>query len=111
MSLRLKPRPAKEEPWNSSSWARSHTAANDLDLPDHDFWVFDSTQLVLMRFTADDRSLGHDLVTDPVSIARHEAWIDLAMSHATPWQDYLAEDRTRAEPPIRLRPEVTTGGP
>lgn len=85
--------------------------ANQLDLPDHDFWVFDSAQLVLMRFTADDRALSHDLVTDPALIARHEEWIDLAMAHATPWQDYLAEDPTRAEPPIRLRPEVTTGGP
>ncbi|GAA5171969.1 hypothetical protein GCM10023321_71170 [Pseudonocardia eucalypti] len=85
--------------------------ANELNLPDHDFWVFDSTQLVLMRFTKDDRSLGHDLITDPGLIARHEAWIDLAMAHATPWRDYVAEDHTRAEPPIRLHPEVTTGGP
>jgi hypothetical protein len=63
-----------------------------------------------MRFTDDDRSLGHELVTDPGLIARHEGWIDLAMAHATRWTDYVAEDSTRTEPPIRLRPEVTTGG-
>jgi hypothetical protein len=84
--------------------------ANELNLPDHDFWVFDSAALVLMRFTADDRSIGHDLITDPETIARHQAWIDLAATNATPWRDYLAEDPTRAEPPIRLRPEVTAGG-
>ncbi|WP_051580126.1 DUF6879 family protein [Pseudonocardia acaciae] len=84
--------------------------ANELDLPDHDFWVFDSSRLLLMPHTADDRLLETQLITDPEMIAWHEAWIDLALTHATPWKDYVAEDPTRAEPPIRLRPEVTTGG-
>lgn len=72
--------------------------ANDLDLPDHDFWVFDSTTLLLMPFTADDRLLGCQVVTDPELIARHEKWIDLAMTHATPYLQYLAEDPSRATP-------------
>nr|WP_156935480.1 DUF6879 family protein [Pseudonocardia spinosispora] len=84
--------------------------ANELELPDHDFWVFDSTHLLLMRFTANDRPLGHDLISDPALIARHEAWLDLALAQATPWKDYVAEDPTRTEPPIRLQPGVTTGG-
>ena len=105
--------------WSNAQNARNgediryltRSRANQLDLPDHDFWVFDSAQLVLMPFTADDRLHEPELLTDPALVARHEAWIDLAMAHATPWQDYLAEDPTRAEPPIRLRPEETTGGP
>ena len=84
--------------------------ANELDLPDHDFWVFDSALLVLMRWTADDRRLGHDVVTDPDIVARHEAWIDLAMAHSTPYRDYIAEDPTREYPPIRLAGEVAAGG-
>jgi hypothetical protein len=84
--------------------------ANELALPDHDFWVFDSARLLLMPFTSDDRLLATQIVTDPELVARHEAWIDLAMAHATRWVDYVAEDPTRTEPPIRLTPEVTAGG-
>lgn len=73
--------------------------AHELDLPDHYFWVFDSEILVLMRFTGDDRPLPHEVVTDPELVTRHEAWIDLAMQHATPYAEYLAQDPTREEPP------------
>lgn len=78
------------------------TEANALDLPDHDFWVFDSTRLVELRFTADNRPLGHDLISDPVVAARHEDWIHRASAVATPWADYVAEDPTRAWPPVRV---------
>lgn len=73
--------------------------AAELDLPDHDFWVFDAETLVLLRFTRDDRLLGLEVVTDPELVARHEAWIDLAMRHATPYTEYLAQDPTREDPP------------
>jgi hypothetical protein len=73
--------------------------ADALDLPDWDFWVFDSTTLLLMPFTADDRLLDCEIVTDPELVARHEAWIDLAMAHASLYAEYLAEDPARATPP------------
>lgn len=76
----------------------ARTDAARLDLPDHDFWVFDASTLVLMRFTADDRPLHHEIVTDPELVARHEGWMDLAMAHATPYQDYLAQDPSRERP-------------
>jgi hypothetical protein len=78
--------------------------ANALNLPDHDFWVFDSVRLIELRFTADGRPLYHDLVTDPDIEARHEEWIHRALAAATPSADYLADDCTRAWPPIRLGP-------
>jgi hypothetical protein len=78
-------------------------AAVALDLPDHDFWVFDSARLVELRFTGDDRPLDHDLITDPDVVARHEAWFEQAFAAAVPWADYLAEDRTREDPPARSR--------
>ena len=81
----------------------TRTAAAALDLPDHDFWVFDSARLVELRFTGDDRPLDHDLITDPDLVARHEAWFERAFAAAVPWADYLAEDRTREEPPVRSR--------
>lgn len=85
-----------------SIWYLARTEANRLDLPDHDFWIFDSERLVEMRFTEDGRSLGHDLITDPAIVARHEDWVHRALDAATPSVDYLAEDPTRAWPPVRL---------
>jgi hypothetical protein len=76
--------------------------ANALDLPGHDFWVFDSARLVELRFTDDGRPLGHDLITDPETVARHEEWIRRAFDAATPSAGYVAQDPTRAWPPIRL---------
>lgn len=43
--------------------------------------------------------LPHEVVTDPELVARHEAWIDLAMQHATPYHKYLAQDPSREDPP------------
>jgi hypothetical protein len=80
----------------------SRDKANELDLPDHDFWVYDSARLAELRFTDDGRVVGYDLFTDRDSVARHEEWINRAFEAATPYADYVAEDRTRAWPPIRL---------
>ena len=75
------------------------SAANKLDLPAQDFWIFDGERLALMYFTADHRLLGADLVTDPVIVARHDRWLDMAMCHAIPYVEYLAADPTRELPP------------
>jgi hypothetical protein len=72
--------------------------ANALGLPAHDFWVFDSSRLVLMYFTADNRHLGSELITEPEMVQRHERWLDLAFEHATPHRQYLAEDPSREDP-------------
>jgi hypothetical protein len=76
--------------------------ANELNLPDHDFWVFDSKIVAELRFTADDRWIGADMITEPALVAQHEAWAKLALDHATPYRDYVAEDPTRANLASRL---------
>jgi hypothetical protein len=76
----------------------NRTKANDLDLPTHDFWVFDGQRLALMYFTADGRWLGADLVTEPAIVERHERWMDVAVARATPYAEYLAADPTRGLP-------------
>jgi hypothetical protein len=75
--------------------------ANALDLPDHDFWVFDSEVVCFLRFTADGRPLGHDVIADPELAARHEEWIFRAQGAAVPYDDYVAADPTRVLPPGR----------
>lgn len=78
------------------------SAANALELPDHDFWVFDQARMTELRFVADGRLLGHDLITDPAIVARHEEWVERAATAAIPSADYIAEDPSRVCPPIRL---------
>ena len=62
--------------------------ASDLGLPDHDFALFDSAQVVLLNFDADDRPLQHELVTDPGIVLRHCQWRDAAWHHAMPYEQY-----------------------
>lgn len=72
--------------------------ADELELPDHDFWLFDGHQLVLMPFTSDDRPLGGLIITEPDAVAQHAAWLDLATEHSTPYAAFLAEDPSREHP-------------
>jgi hypothetical protein len=73
--------------------------ANQLDLPAHDFWLFDGERLALMYFTADDRLVGAHLIIQPAVVRQHEQWFELACAEATPYHDYLAEDPSREQPP------------
>lgn len=52
------------------------------DLPDHDFWLFDSTSLFVLHFDDSDDLIGAEQVGDPAEIARHVAWRDAALSRA-----------------------------
>lgn len=80
--------------------------ANALDLPDHDFWVFDEQRVIELHFTHDGRPLEHFLLTDPDAVAAHTEWVHRAWAAATPLADYLAEDPTRAWPPARVAAEA-----
>jgi hypothetical protein len=73
--------------WNAAAGevihylARSRAAA--IGLPDAvDWWLFDSATLAIMQFDPDGRPLGGDIVRDPVIVAQHRAWRDLAIQHA-----------------------------
>ena len=72
---------------------------NALELPGHDFWLFDDERLALLWFTTDDRLLGAQISTEPAVVRQHTRWLDLAEAHATPYRDYLAADPARAMPP------------
>lgn len=67
---------------------RQHTAA--AQLPGHDFWLFDSSRLVLMRFDDQARPLPYELVTDPATVVEHCFWRDTAWHYAVPHDRYAA---------------------
>lgn len=62
--------------------------ADGLGLPRYDFWLIDSTTLLLLRFGDDDLLLGADVVSDPAVVVRHCYYRDVARHYATPWSDY-----------------------
>ncbi len=65
--------------------------AEATDLPRHDYWLFDSRKLIKMHFGDDDRFLGGEVITDPVTIVQHNYWRDVAWHHAVPRNEFASE--------------------
>lgn len=62
-------------------------------LPDHDYWLFDSRKLAIMRFDRDNRFLGSEIVEDPSLIVQHDYWRDAAWHHAVRRDEFVTEER------------------
>ena len=89
--------------WNRYSYtlARHNIAAGEgirylartdaPDLPDYDYWLFDSSRLVVMRFDESDRFIGGELVEDSAEIVRANYWRDAAWHKATRRDDFASE--------------------
>jgi hypothetical protein len=70
---------------------RSHAAG--LDLPDHDYWLFDDARLGIMHF--DDNGLFHgiEMIEDPATVTAHHAAYDRALRHAMTYTDYISSNQ------------------
>jgi hypothetical protein len=64
--------------------------AEELGLPDIDYWMFDSSRLYVMRFADDDTMLGAEPVISPAIIAQALTWQEVAWSHAIPRAAYVS---------------------
>ncbi|WP_370352222.1 DUF6879 family protein [Catenulispora sp. EB89] len=60
-------------------------------LPDYDYWLFDSSKLVRMRFDDDENFLGGELIEDPAVIVQHNYWRDAAWHRAVRRDDFATE--------------------
>lgn len=49
-----------------------------------DWWLFDSSWLLVMRFNDAGRYLSSEVVTDPDRVEQARQWWDLAVHHSTP---------------------------
>jgi hypothetical protein len=56
-----------------------------------DWWLLDSTHLIIMRFDPDGRWIGNELETDPAAVVRACAWRDLAIHYCSPAQGAAAQ--------------------
>ena len=60
-------------------------------LPNHDFWLFDSSKLVRMHFDDDDRFLGGEVIEDAAEIVQHNYWRDASWHYASRREDFATE--------------------
>lgn len=61
------------------------------DLPDYDYWLFDSRKLVKMHFDEHERFLGGEIIDDPAEIVQHNYWRDAAWHVAVRRDDFAGE--------------------
>jgi Family of unknown function (DUF6879) len=64
-----------------------------VELPGYDYWLFDSSKLVVMRFDEADRFTGGELAEDPTEIVKANYWRDAA------WHKAVRRDDFEGEPP------------
>jgi hypothetical protein len=69
--------------------------ADALGLPEHDYWLFDSRKLLIMRFDDADVFIGGEVIEDSSEIVRANHWRDAA------WHKAVRRDDFAAELPIR----------
>jgi hypothetical protein len=81
--------------------ARNNEAGEDIryltrdeagGLPDHDYWLFDSSKLLVMHFDSDDRFMHGEVIEDPAVIVEHNYWRDAAW-HKAVRRDSFAEQQ------------------
>lgn len=61
------------------------------DLPQHDYWLFDSAELYTMHYDSDAVWLGAEHVTDPKEIVDACRWRDAALFYGTRWSVYVRD--------------------
>jgi hypothetical protein len=65
--------------------------ARAAELPNHDYWLFDSRKLVKMNFDDADRFLGGEVIEDPSVIVQHNYWRDAAWHRAVRRDEFTNE--------------------
>jgi hypothetical protein len=58
--------------------------------PDHDWWLLDDEQLIVIRYTDAYEIASKELITDPGVVVPYLRWRDLAVRNATPAGDIAA---------------------
>jgi hypothetical protein len=63
----------------------TRSKANELGLPQEDFWIFDSRVVALLHHDDADEMTGVELITDPVQVLRYAQVREAAWHHAVPY--------------------------
>ncbi|MGW7529994.1 DUF6879 family protein [Streptomyces sp. NPDC054783] len=70
------------------------TEAESLNLPNVDYWIFDSSRLYVVHFRDDDTLLGAEPVTDPAAIKQAITWQEISWPRAVPRDVYATRHDT-----------------
>lgn len=65
--------------------------AERANLPDEDFWIFDSHIVALCIFDGDDNLTGAELITEPARVNQYNRLRDIAWHYAVPYKEFAAE--------------------
>jgi hypothetical protein len=65
-------------------------AAEELALPNEDFWLFDARTVLILNFNDDDQFSGTKPITDPVKVAPYASAREVAWRNALSYQAYLS---------------------
>jgi len=61
------------------------------DIPDYDYWLFDSRKLIRMHFDSEENFLGGEVIDDAAVIVQHNYWRDAAWHKAVRRDDFATE--------------------
>ncbi|WP_019074461.1 DUF6879 family protein [Streptomyces hokutonensis] len=68
----------------------SRAEADRLQLPQEDFWIFDSRLVALLNFDDADDFVSVELITEPVEVNRYVQARDAATHYAVPYEEFAA---------------------
>ncbi|MFI9835194.1 DUF6879 family protein [Streptomyces sp. NPDC051913] len=68
----------------------SRADAERLQLPEEDFWIFDSRLVARLNFDDTDDLVNVELITEPVEVNRYVQARDAATHYAVPYEDFAA---------------------
>lgn len=60
------------------------TRSDAKDLPDDDYWLFDSRRLYVLHYDETDDLVGAELIDNPATVVQYNYWRDMALHLATP---------------------------
>jgi hypothetical protein len=70
-----------------------HERAQEVGLPNHDYWLFDSHKLLRIHFDESDRFVGGEIIDDPTEIVRHNYWRDAAWHYTLRRDEFATEEQ------------------
>lgn len=64
--------------------------AQQVDLPDGDFWISDSHLVAILVFDDDDNLTGAEFVTEPAAVNQYNRLRDVALHYDVPYKQFAA---------------------
>nr|WP_146134851.1 DUF6879 family protein [Actinopolyspora mortivallis] len=64
----------------------SESRAGELELPGHDFWMFDARWVTTMHFDESGNFTGAEFITASDTVSQYREWARIAWQHSTSYE-------------------------